>query len=45
MLALLTEIASQVDYLCLQALLFKYSSLSFSHQVRVLFSRSKRLQD
>ena len=46
---LLTSDASwmedHIDYLCLQALLFKHSSLSMMQQVRLLFARSKRLQD
>ena len=46
---LLTSDASwmedHVDYLCLQALLFKHSSLTMTQQVRLLFARSKRLQD
>jgi hypothetical protein len=46
---LLTSDASwmedHVDYLCLQALLFKHSRLSMTQQVRLLFARSKRLQD
>jgi hypothetical protein len=33
-----------LDYLCLQALLFK-QNLSMTGQVRLLFARSKRLQD
>jgi hypothetical protein len=36
---------NQLDYLCLQALLFKHSGLSIVQQVRLLFARSKRLQD
>ena len=36
---------NQLDYLCLQALLFKQSGLSIVQQVRLLFARSKRLQD
>ena len=47
---LLTSDASwmedHIDYMCLQALLFKHSvSLSMTQQVRLLFARSKRLQD
>jgi hypothetical protein len=45
---LLTSDASwmedHIDYLCLQALLFKHSSLTMTQQVRLLFARSKRLQ-
>jgi hypothetical protein len=35
----------QLDYLCLQSLLFKHARLSMTQQVRLLFARSKRLQD
>jgi hypothetical protein len=34
----------QLDYLCLQALLFKHARLSMAQQVRLLFVRSKRLK-
>ena len=34
----------QLDYLCLQSLLFKHARLSMTQQVRLLFARSKRLQ-
>ena len=37
-------IEDQLDYLCLQSLLFKRARLSMTQQVRLLFARSKRLQ-
>jgi hypothetical protein len=40
----LSWMEDQLDYLCLQSLLFKHARLSMSQQVRLLFARSKRLK-